>query len=182
MLVPALPAHPQIPGQAAGRWDPQPLIPWAPRSTTTPKRELGATPAWGIAPCPCQDLLSIWKSLSLKLSPVNTCLLLTWLCCPGKFQLHFLLYVFFSFWLNFCCSPRAVPSCCPATTQGGSQSPLLQHCLPSLPAGSLSLTGHCSQRPVYDKEEDALPQGCLSLTALPPALPGLGSPSIKSSL
>lgn len=32
--------------------------------------------------------------------------------------------MFLSFWLNFCCSPRAVPSCCSATAQGGSQSPL----------------------------------------------------------
>lgn len=93
VLVPALPAHPHFTGQAVGRWDPQPLILWAPRSsTTTPKRELGASPAWGgVAPCSCQDLLSIWKSLSLKLSLVNTCLVLTWLCCPGKFQLLFIL-------------------------------------------------------------------------------------------
>lgn len=71
---------------------------------------------------------------------------------------------FFSFWLNFCCSSCAVPSCCPATAQGGvTVTPFAA--LPSLPAGSLSLTGHCS-RPVYDEEEDALPQGCLSLTVL----------------
>lgn len=84
--------HPHITGQDTGRWDPQPLTPWAPRSlTTTPQRELGASPAGGFAPGSCQDLLSIRESLSLKLSPVNTHLVLTWLCCPGKFQLLFIL-------------------------------------------------------------------------------------------
>lgn len=93
VLVPALAAHPHITGQAAGTWDPQPLTPWAPcSSTTTPQHELGASPArGGFAPGSCQDLLSIWKSFSLKLSPVNTRLVLTWLCCPGKFQLLFIL-------------------------------------------------------------------------------------------
>lgn len=50
---------------------------------------LGPVLPGGFAPGSCQDLLSIWKSLSLKLSPVNTHLVLTWLCCPGKLQFLF---------------------------------------------------------------------------------------------
>lgn len=76
--------------------------------------------------------------------------------------------VFFSFWLNFCCSPRAVPSLLSShSPRGVTVTPLAA--LPSLPAGSLSLPGRCSQGPVYDEEEDALPRGCLSLTVLHPA-------------
>lgn len=165
MLVPALPVHPHITGQAVGRWGPQPLIPWAPRSsTTTPKRELGASPAWGICsplmPGPAEHLAESQLEAVTCQHSLGAHLALLPREIPA-----FLYPVFLSFWLNFCCS-RAVPSCCPATAQGGvTVTPLHLPALPSLPAGSLSLTGHRS-RPVYDEEEDALPQGCLSLTVL----------------
>lgn len=133
-------------------------------STTTPKRELGASPAWGDC-----SLLMPGPAEHLEESQLEA------VTCQHSLGAHLALLpreipaslypVFFSFWLNFCCSPCAVPSCCPATAQGGvTVTPLAA--LPSLPAGSLSLTGHCSQGPVYDEEEDALPQGCLSLTVL----------------
>lgn len=133
VLVPALPAHPHITGQAAGTWDPQPLTPWAPCSSkTTPQHELGASPAGGgvysrLMPGPaehleesqleavtCQHLLGAHLALLPREIPAS------------------LYPVFLSFWLNFCCFPHAVPSCCPAAAQGGSRSPLctFQHCLP----------------------------------------------------
>lgn len=132
MLVSALPAHPHITGQAVGRWDPQPLIPWAPRSsTTTPKHELEASPASG----DCSLLMS-GPAEHLEESQLEavTCqhLLGAHLALlPREFPAS-LYPVFLSFWLNFCCSPSAVPSCCPATAQGGVPVPPLhfQHCLP----------------------------------------------------
>lgn len=183
-LVPALPAHPHITGQAAGRWNPQPLTPWAPHSsTTTPQRELGTSPAGDFAPSSCQDLLSICKSLSLKLLPVNT------RCSPGSaaqgnssFSLSCVFVLLAEFLLFSLCCPFLLSSHSPREVM---VTPLHLPALPSLPAGGPSLTGHCS-RPVYDEEEDALPQGCLSLTVLHSASPNssfsLLSPGWKPSL
>lgn len=88
-----------------------------------PKREPGASPASGdcfllmsgpaehleepqLEAVTCQHLLGAHLALLPREIPAS------------------LYPVFLSFWLNFCCSPCAVPSCCPATAQGGSQSPL----------------------------------------------------------
>lgn len=160
MLVPALPVHPHITGQAVGRWDPQPLIPWAPRSSTTTWGQSCLGDCSPLMPGPAEHLAESQLEAVTCQHSLGAHLALLPREIPA-----FLYPVFLSFWLNFCCS-RAVPSCCPATAQGGvTVTPLHLPALPSLPAGSLSLTGHCS-RPVYDEEEDALRQGCLSLTVL----------------
>lgn len=142
------------------------LIPWAPRSsTTTPKHELGASSAWGYC-----SLLMPGPAEHLKESQLEA------VTCQHLLGAHLALLpreipaslypVILSFWLNFCYSPHAVPSCCPATVQGGVSHP---SCSTAFPA---------RWRPVLDR---ALLASCVRQGGRCPS-PGLPFPDGASSL
>lgn len=122
----------------------------------------------------------------MKLSPVNTRLVLTWLCCPGQFQLHFILC--FS---PFGCISVALPVLSLPAVQpqpkGGHSHPSCSTAFPACWQPVLDralLTGSCVRRggrcpsPGLPFPDGASPSSLNS--SFPPLSPGRAPPALKA--
>ena len=177
VLVPALPARPCAAGRAAGGWDPPAA---RPTGSTSPHHPTNVSSGPVLPGGFCSQLMpGPAEHLGESRLQAVACRHFAWcsprLCWPGKFQLLLTVFFLLPFRLKFLLFslPPGRSLFLPTSVEHGGGGhghpsassstavPARRHPSPwPIPSGALLAS------PVYNEEENALPQGCLSLTVL----------------